>query len=186
VLRGFGLRGLLPGAAPADFRRLSVRNVTAVAHGHYKAELGTGEVSLPLEVELQQISSQVWVLRYALRLRTTLRVEQLELAGLIQYADAAGLVYAAGEASPQPLVPRAEGEPVLAEPAIWESLFIGPREGRSLRLKADGPILKALRLLDLRQEEDFPAFGVVITVAQDEELPAGAELKFSMIFDGTA
>lgn len=186
LLRNFGLHGLLPGSAPADFRRLAVRNVLAVAHGHYRAELAAGEVSLPLEVELQQLSSQVWLLRYDLRVRAALKLEQLDLRGLLHYRDTAGLQYAAGDGGAAMLDCHPRADSLLADPPMWESLFLGHAGGEKLRIKADGPVLKSLRLLDLRTDEDNPCYAVDVTVARDESIEAGTELKFNMLFDGLA
>jgi hypothetical protein len=186
LLRGFALHGMIPGAAPADFRRLTVANVNAVAHGHYQAELAAGDVRLPLEVELQQISSQVWILRYSLRIRSELQLERLDLRGLLPYRSVAGLDYAAGEDEQGRLDGQPRQDGLLAEPAMWEPLIIGRPGGEQLRIKADGPVLKSLRLLDLRTDEDIPSYAVDVTVARDETLAAGTELKFNMLFDSKA
>jgi hypothetical protein len=184
LLRNFGLRAMLPGPGQADFRRLSVRNVKPLAHGLYQAELASGEVRLPLEVELQQISSQVWIVRYELHFRTALRLDELHLRGLLGYREAVGLSFVAGDDEAAELDGRPSAEPVLAEPAIWESLSIGVPGEPLLRIKADAPVLKSLQLLDLRAEEDTPSYAVEVIVARDEEFAAGTELKFNMLFDG--
>lgn len=183
LLHGLALSGELPGKLPRDFRTLSVRNAQAVAHGHYSAELACGEVRLPLEVKLEQLSSAVWIARYELLPRAGLEVVRLDVRASLGFRAVQGLSYGTDEEWLGELDGRVNLEPVLAEPAIWEPLAIGAAGAGRLRIKADGPVLKTLQLLDLRAEEGLPEYALQIVVAYGETYPEGAPLKFGVLLD---
>jgi hypothetical protein len=183
MLRNFGLHGLLPGTAPADFRQLSLRNVSAIAPAHYSAQLVAGDLALPAEVQLVQVSASVWILRYSITMRPGLKLDSLDLRGSLNYRDVVGLSYGAGEQWLGKLDGQPARDPLLAEPAIWEPLVIGSSGRGRLRIKADGPVLKTLQLLDLRNEHGVPEYAVEIVISREEEFPVGGTLNFGVLID---
>lgn len=186
ILRSFGLQGLLPGSAPREFRQLGISGISALAHGHYQAELAAGDDRLPLQVQLQQLSASVWILRYELGTRPGLKLERLDLRGSLAYREVAGLSYGVDEQWLGKLDGQPGSDALLAEPAIWQPLTLGSSSRGRLRVKADGPVLKTLQLLDRRAEDGLPEYAVEVVVARDEEFPLGGTLKFGVLLDGSS
>jgi hypothetical protein len=178
------LQGLTAGGLTPEARTLKVRNTSAAAYNHYKGELAAGTVVFPLEVQLEQSSSFMWKATYRLHVPPEVKLEALDLCADMAFMNVVGLPFYAEEELLGTLDGVPGSEAVLAEPAIWEPLILGESGQGGLRIKADSPVLKTLRLLDRRVEEDLPEYGLEIVVARDEAFPTG-EVKFSIVLDAT-
>ena len=74
-------------------------------------------------------------------------------------------------------------EALLAEPSEWEQLQLGDQPARQVRFTTKGPVVKSLRLLDRRVEQDYPAYALEVLLAHGETFSAGTEVEFTLIID---
>jgi hypothetical protein len=123
----------------------------------------------------------MWMLQFDLQPTAPLKLERLDLRASISMRAGVGLTFAAEDEELGRLDGRPVTDSILAEPAIWEPLVLSSGPSK-LRIKAGGPVLKTMRLLDLRVEEDLPEYAIEIVVAYDETL-AAASHKFNLLLD---